>query len=669
MRVFVLIAAAALPLAAQTPPGASPAQASSPVPAAAATTASAPAAAESAVPQSNEWLTGWVETGYRWNTGVGGDLETFRSIVNLGSGPKLLGTDFTITDPHHRWFDDIHVEAYDWADPYSTFRLDAQKKGWYRLRASYRSLAYFNNLPSFADPLLQQGIMLDEQSFDSRRHIGSIELHLLPNRKFSPFLTWDHDHDDGHGVTTFETSDNEYAVPYTTSDTTELFRGGLNVTLSRLHVLVEAGGTTFRSNENSYESGSDPGNSSALILGQALNLTGLAQAEGVRGTSEFGRAVISANPFGWLDVYGNFGYSDPHTNTNYTQYDTGNLLLLSQVLFYSGEQFLSTAAARMPHTSADLGWEIKPFKRLHFDQHWLTDRQHNSGSTAGTDELLATSGTTILPDVLNSLLASNYNEVESGVMYEPWDRLHLRGSYRYEWGNGDDVVLPQTELLTVENSRLQRNVVLGSASWRVMKSLLAAADFEWGRSGSEYFRTSLYNYRKARINARYDLSSTLHLSADYRILSNKNPLAGSPYKSLSHQESASLQWLPKGSKMDFIGTYEHCGFDTRMTYLDPGFLITDIADYREYCHDISATANVTLPAFLKHARLSAGGSAVLTSGSRPTTYYQPLVKLAVPLARGFGWFATWQYYGFGDAYYSYESFQSNLITTGLRYSR
>ncbi|HYA17206.1 MAG TPA: hypothetical protein VEF06_07060 [Bryobacteraceae bacterium] len=661
MKLIALIAAAALTLAAQTPPDAAPAQTS---------TASAPApAAESSVPQPGGWLTGWVETGYRWNMGIGGSLETFRSIVNLGSGPKLLGTGFTITDPHHRWFDAIHVEAYDWSDPYSTFRMDAERKGWYRFTASYRSLAYFNNLPSYADPLLMQGIMLDEQSFDARRHIGSVEVHALPQRMISPFLAWDHDHEDGHGVTTFQASDNEFPVPYTTINTTNLFRGGVNATLPRLHLMLEVGGTNFRSNENSYETGTNTGNSTSLVLGQPLDLNALLQAEGVRGTSEFSRAVLAADPFSWLDVYGHFGYSDPHNDVNYTQYDTGNLILLSQVLFYSGEQFLETAAARMPHTNGDLGWEIKPLKRLHIEQHWLTDRQHNSGSTAGSDKLLSAGSTTILPEIFDSFLASNYNEVESGLTWEPWDTVHLRGSYRYEWGDANDLVLPQTGLLTVENSRLRRNVVLGGASWRPTKSLLASADFEWGMSGSEYFRTSLYNYRKARINARYDLTSTLHLSADYRILGNKNPLAGTPYKSLSHQESASLQWMPTGSKVDFIGTYEHCGFDTRMTYLDPGFLITDIADYREYCHDVSATANATLPGFLKKARLSIGGSALLTSGSRPTTYYQPLVKLAVPLARGLGWFATWQYYGFGDAYYSYESFQSNLFTTGLRYSR
>jgi len=31
-------------------------------------------------------------------------LGHYRSIINLGSGPKFLGTDFTLADPKHRWF-------------------------------------------------------------------------------------------------------------------------------------------------------------------------------------------------------------------------------------------------------------------------------------------------------------------------------------------------------------------------------------------------------------------------------------------------------------------------------------------------------------------------------------------------------------------------------------
>jgi hypothetical protein len=194
-------------------------------------------------------------------------------------------------------------------------------------------------------------------------------------------------------------------------------------------------------------------------------------------------------------------------------------------------------------------------------------------------------------------------------------------------------------------------------------------DFEWTSSGNQYFRTSLYNYRKARIMGRYDISPALHVSADYSVLSNSNPLAGSPYKFLAHQESLSAQWTPAAKKFSFDGTWEHCGYQTRMSYLDPTYLLPAVSIYREYCHDVTANVNATLPGFLRHAMLSAGGSALLTSGSRPTAYYQPVVKVTMPITAHVGWFAVWNYYNFAESYYSYENFRNNLVTAGLRFSR
>ena len=52
----------------------------------------------------DNWLTGFIDLGYRWLTGVGGSFDTYRSIVDLGSGPKLLATDFTIRDSRRRLF-------------------------------------------------------------------------------------------------------------------------------------------------------------------------------------------------------------------------------------------------------------------------------------------------------------------------------------------------------------------------------------------------------------------------------------------------------------------------------------------------------------------------------------------------------------------------------------
>src|SRR5207249_4994059 len=82
------------------------------------------AASETAspVPASESWLAGSIDLGYRGRTNVAGSLDTYRSVVNLGSGPKLLGAEFTLTDPKRRIFDEVRVRAYSWGDdPYATF--------------------------------------------------------------------------------------------------------------------------------------------------------------------------------------------------------------------------------------------------------------------------------------------------------------------------------------------------------------------------------------------------------------------------------------------------------------------------------------------------------------------------------------------------------------------
>ena len=57
--------------------------------------------------------------------------------------------------PNTRFFDRIDVRAYDWGDdPYSTLHLDVRKAKLYNFSGDYRNIAYYNNLPGFADPLL-----------------------------------------------------------------------------------------------------------------------------------------------------------------------------------------------------------------------------------------------------------------------------------------------------------------------------------------------------------------------------------------------------------------------------------------------------------------------------------------------------------------------------------
>lgn len=651
---WVLILATALPLAAQD--------------------ADKTAAAASPVPAGEPWFTGSIDLGYSWLTGVGGSFDAYRSIVDLGSGPKLLGTEFTVTDPKHRAFDQIHVRAYDWGgQPYSTFHLDAKKKGRYDFNADHRDFAYFNYLPSYADPLLGRGIVLDEQSFDTRRRFGAFSLDLLPGNWFIPYFAYDRDSGSGTGATTFVTDADQFPVPNTLRDSTNLFRGGVRFELKRFHATLEQGGTTFKDDQSVYQSpgSTNYGNVLTPFFNQQLDLSSLLASYGIRGTSIYSKGLFTANPTSWLDLYGQFLYSQPKSTVNYQQADTGNLVLENQILFYNSEQFLLSAAAELPHTTASFGAEIRPLRRVRITESWLTDRLHNSGS-ASSSRILASEG---LSEQTSALLASslvtNYSQIETNIFFDASSRLTLRGGYRYVWGNAGDSVLPPEGLASADFGKLRRNVGIGGVTYRASQKLTISGEVEDVVSSGGYFRTSLYDYQRVRAQARYQATGSLSLSADFTLLNNQNPISGINYDYIASQESLSFSWAPAGGKrFDFQGSYNRSALYSNIGYLDPQDLQPQTSLYRENAHTATALFEINLPKTAGLTpKISAGGSFFISSGSRPTSYYQPIAKVWLPVGKHINWFAQWSYYGYGEAFYLYEGFRANLVTTGLRFTR
>ena len=366
LALFVTIPLLAQQAAQQTAPPTAPSTAP----------AAADASSTSPTPSTEPWITGTVDFGFRF-TSVGGDNDVYRSVVNLGQGPRLLGLDLTIVDPKKRLFDRLDVRANNWGgDPYNTLHVNASKRGIYDFNFDYRDIAYFSLLPSFADPLLGTGIVLDQDSYFSRRRMSDFQLDLFPGHRIIPYLAYGRDSGEGTGITTFESDVNQYPVADHMFDKTDNYRGGVRLEFNRFHATLEQGGTTLRDDQQAYDSTVNYGNNyQQQYFGQTLDLTNLMQAYGIRGDSIYSKVLFTANPFSWIDVSGQFLYSRPETNVNYTQFDTGNLVLQQSILFYTAEQALGFAAGKQPHTTGSLGFELRPLKRVRVLQTWMTDRQ------------------------------------------------------------------------------------------------------------------------------------------------------------------------------------------------------------------------------------------------------------------------------------------------------
>ena len=129
----------------------------------------------------------------------------------------------------------------------------------------------------------------------------------------------------------------------------------------------------------------------------------------------------------------------------------------------------------------------------------------------------------------------------------------------------------------------------------------------------------------------------------------------------SKMESVSVFWTPKGGKLiNVLADYSRSSVRSNLLYLIPQALSPAQSIYRENGH--TGTAMVGIRWF------SFGGSFFKSSGSRPTSYYQPLVRFSVPIYRHMQWNAEWRYYGMHERFYQYENFRSNQVTASLRFT-
>lgn len=623
------------------------------------------AAAEQPAPSLS--LTGSVDVGYRWVTDVAGNSNVYRSIVNLGEGPKLLGVDLSLENASHRLFDKATLQGMGWGgDPYTTARLNVVKQHDYNLTVDYRNLVYFNSLPSFANPSLDRGILFSERSYDLHRRRLDAELDLRPTSRIIPYLAFARDWGSGRGVVPFVNgSANEYPVLNQPRDMTDTYRAGVRVELNHFHVTLEGGGSTFKDDQTISTSTQNFGDRTTPQFGRTLFINSLQQSYGVRGTSLFGKTALTWSPASWIDIYGQAVYSRPRTTTHFTQSVAGNLFNQDAFLFYATGYDALSAEAKQPHTSANFGGELRPFRRLRIVESWMTDRFH----TASAGTLAQLTGTLATNLNLGDRLTYNYNRQEVDVYYDITSKLTLRGGYRYVWGDAE-VRAPILSGASLERGELRQQVGLAGAQYRPAQKLTIYLDYEGASAGASYFRTSLHDYQKGKLRARYQFSEAWSFAANASILDNQNPSPTIRYDFRSAQTSASVFWTPKGGKrVSVLGDYTRSTLRSDINYFIPNTLSPDRSFYRDNGHIGTVLVDLTPFNRTLAPHFSLGGSVFASSGTQPSRYYQPLAKITFKLHERLLWQTEWRWYSLSENSFLFEGFRTHLFVSSLRITR
>ena len=620
--------------------------------------ASAEATPAPAAGASDQSFSGSIDLGYRFRTDVRGSLESYRSVVDLSEGPRLTGIQFTMLDPKCGVFDRLDASGYNWGDPYNTASVRLAKKKLYDLRFDYRNVLYFNALPSFANLSATGGF--NERWYDERRRMSSLQLDLIPGRSITPYLAWDRVTESGTAIWPWIGPSNEYPVPVDRRDLQNDFRGGLRFEFSRFHMTLEQGGTTFKNDDKARFTGVNYGNRTSTVLSQTLQLTDFMQAYGVRTSSIYEKALVTANPFSWMSFSGQFLYSMPKTESNYVDVGTGSFADAATLLLYTGQIDNVSGSTKSPHIAGNAGLELRPFRSFRILASWSTNRFHTDSFT-NLRQQLAGVGTIIAGKI--DPFVSNYNQSETSLIWDLTSKLTLRGGYRYEWGDMTAESSNLSQLGELENGRLNRQVGIGALTFRPFQKLSANVEYQGSSTTHAYFRTSLYNYKKARGRVRFQPVQSILLQANFSVMDNQNPNAGVKYDFRSRDNSVSLHWTPAGGKrIGFLAEYSRYTLSSDVSIVSLPFLTAASSRYRDKAN--LATAALELGA--GPARLTVGGSLSVTTGTRPTQFYQPLAKLSIPFGKRVSVNGQWQWYGFNEDQYIYEQFRTHVVQLGFR---
>jgi hypothetical protein len=623
--------------------------------------------AGSAAAQSDVW-SGSLDLRNRWVTDVSGSSQTYRSVVNLGEGPRLFDADLLFSRPGARWADDAFLTLNSWGgDPYNTARFGAEKKGLYDLRMDYRNIAYFNNLPSFANPLLDSGVTLSQRAYDINRRQFDVALHLWPGRRWSPFANLSRSSGDGRGVTIFVSDADEFAVDADIEDRLLTARAGLTASGKRWSVTAEQGASDFTDSQAVYWNGdTNPGNRRTPFVGRDLALNQLLQQYAVDGSGLFSRAIVQAQPWSRLSLTGQFLYSQPKIDVTQRSEAEGQLVHLPFLAPYSLFTEQSVAQASRPRPSANWSTELRLNRRVRIIQSWYTDRLHVAASAAVT-QLFNIAPELVIEDVSAPRLAVSYSRNQTDLVFEPDPRFSIRAGHRYVWGEAQTTA-PEFDLRLEPKAQaaLRRHVGLASAAARLLEGRLRVGlQAEYSPGSQAYFRTALDRYRRVKLRASYRLFPTLTLLSSLTHFRNRNDDPEIDLETESRQFSAGFSWAPQGSDFSVVADYTRSSLTSRILAIQLPFFGTDFANYQDEGH---AGSLYLQTAAARGTRLKAGGSLFVGSGSRPTRFYTPQVELDGRLSERIRWVGEWKWYGFGEKLYPVEDFRTHTVSAGVRFS-
>ena len=428
-----------------------------------------------------------VELGYR-STDVTGSGDMYDTLVNLQTGPRILGQTLSMQSLDHQGllFDDLYLNSFGWGgDPNNALRLRADKNKWYNLQGSFRRDQYFSDYDLLANPLNPPTstpsipVLNSPNEFETTRRMSDVDLTLLPQSLVSFRLGFSHNNMTGPSFSSihegteasllqdWNTTMNSYrlGVDFRIAPRTVLsydqfldyYKGDTDYQLNPINeALVPTTPVSSVSLGLSFDTVNNepcavvPPATSLIVNGTLTNVTCSAYSsylrnQRIRTSTPTERVSLRSNYFQRLDLVASFSYSSADMSTPLYE-SFGGLITRTNTLAFLGT---GTAAANRISDAADLGATVHLTKHLRLiDKFYFwayripengnfteVDSDCTAAIIAAKTCTLLTPLTSTTPTIVPTLQQASFNQTWTRNQTElAWDiskKAGARIGYRY----------------------------------------------------------------------------------------------------------------------------------------------------------------------------------------------------------------------------------------------
>lgn len=302
-----------------------------------------------------------IEVGYQ-EVDVEGSEDMFNTQINQDSGFVLRNLSINFVDPSAEpgFADRLRVDAAGFGgNPAGRLRLDLARGGSYRLRLFYHQFQSFSALPGHANPLIEDGIVPGQHTWDRTRDVLDVQLELPIWRAITPIVGYRWNRYEGPGQTTYSVGNDEFRLSSDLEQTESEYYVGVNFHTDTVVGTFIQGWREFEGTDrNRLAPGEGAGNDPGDTLGQEIVLDSFDRSTTTNAETPVTTFNMAVRASDQVRLIGSYVRADYEGDTSLNEDLSGNLVSFQLARFFRGLDQTISSRTENPYSRGEFRFEL-----------------------------------------------------------------------------------------------------------------------------------------------------------------------------------------------------------------------------------------------------------------------------------------------------------------------